>query len=187
MHSLIIFASGQGTNARAIIDYFKIHGGASVRLIVTNKADAGIVDLALEKHIPYLITDKKRLSETLILEELEAYNPSLIILAGFLLKIPRSIIEAFPGKIINIHPALLPAYGGKGMWGHHVHDAVLAANEPHSGITIHRVDEVYDNGTTLLQASCPVMPGDTREQLAARIHKLEHYYYPRAIDFLLNA
>lgn len=186
MHRLIIFASGQGSNAQAIIDYFKKEGGVEVVLIVSNKAEAGVVNMAQREGIPYLLTNNKRLNETLILEELAGHNPSLIVLAGFLLKIPSAIIEAFRGRIINIHPALLPKWGGQGMWGHRVHHAVLEAGELQSGITIHLVDEEYDHGATLLQATCPVISGDIADTLAARIHKLEHFYYPRAIQFLLS-
>ncbi len=156
-------------------------------LIVTNKADAGVKDIARRENIPVLVTDRKQLSEPTVVDELRSYSPSLIILAGFLLKIPPTIIEAYRDRIINIHPALLPAYGGKGMWGHGVHNAVIAAGETHSGITIHLVDEEYDHGATLLQAHCPVLQDDNADSLADRIHKLEHFYFPRAIDFFLNA
>lgn len=186
MHRLIIFASGRGSNARAILDYFRKAGSAEVALIVTNKADAGIVAMAQEEQIPYLVISGRRLGEAEVIDELRNYKPSLIVLAGFLLKIPPSIIEAFRGKMVNIHPALLPKWGGKGMWGHHVHQAVLTAGEAQSGITIHLVDEEYDHGATLLQATCPVLPGDDAERLAARVQQLEHFYYPRAIRFLLE-
>ena len=186
MHSLIIFASGRGSNAQAIIDYFREQGTARVALIVTNKADAGVLQIAVRDKIPSLIIDRKRLAEQMILTELEQYKPSLIVLAGFLLKIPPSIIDAYRGRIVNIHPALLPNYGGKGMWGHHVHEAVLASEDTQSGISIHLVDEEYDHGATLLQARCRVLAGDTADTLAARIHHLEHFYYPRSIDFLLK-
>lgn len=155
-------------------------------LIVTNKAEAGIVNIAEQYGIPHLLTNKQQLAEPAFAEQLQHYNPSLIVLAGFLLKVPDSVIEAFRGRIINIHPALLPKWGGKGMWGHHVHNAVLAAGERQSGITIHLVDEEYDHGDTLLQATCPVMAGDTADDLAARISRLEHFYYPRVIQFLLR-
>jgi len=186
MHRLIIFASGRGSNAKAIIDYFKEEGSAQVVLIVTNKADAGIIDIAKAEGIPHLLTSNKKLSESSIIDELKAYHPSLIVLAGFLLKIPGSVIEAFRERIINIHPALLPRWGGQGMWGHHVHRAVIEAGELQSGITIHLVDEEYDHGATLLQATCPVLSDDVADTLAARIQKLEHFYYPRAIQFLLK-
>jgi phosphoribosylglycinamide formyltransferase-1 len=186
MHSLIIFASGRGTNAEAIIEYFREQGSARVALIVTNKADAGVTGVAAREGIPVLVADRRRLADAGLIAELQAYRPSLIVLAGFLLKIPPALIEAFRGRIVNIHPALLPNYGGKGMWGQHVHDAVLTAGDAQSGISIHLVDEEYDNGDTLLQARCQVVPGDTADTLAERIHRLEHFYYPRAIDFLLR-
>lgn len=186
MHSLIIFASGRGSNAAAIIEHFKRLGHASVSLIVTNKANAGVLDIARAEHIPFLVIDKQSFNETLIIDQLQSYKPSLIILAGFLWKIPDHIIQAFPGKIINIHPALLPAYGGKGMYGHHVHNAVLSARDAESGITIHYVNEVYDSGNIIVQARCPVHSHDTADSLAERIHQLEHFYFPRAIEFLLQ-
>jgi phosphoribosylglycinamide formyltransferase 1 len=186
MHSLIIFASGTGTNANAIIAHFKKTGTAKVSLIVSNKATAGVLDIAKREEIPFLIVDKKTFQETLMLEQLKDYNPSLIVLAGFLWKIPDHVIQAFPGIIINIHPALLPGYGGHGMYGHKVHDAVIDAKDKESGITIHYVNEHYDEGNIILQARCSVQPNDSANQLAARIHKLEHFYYPRAIEYLLN-
>ncbi len=186
MPSLIVFASGRGSNAQAIIDYFRARGGTEVALIVTNKADAGVLDIATREGIPSLVVKRSGLEEPQFLDTLRSYQPSLIVLAGFLLKIPAPLIDAFRGRIINIHPALLPAHGGKGMWGHHVHEAVLAAGDAQSGISIHLVDEEYDHGATLLQARCPVLSGDTPDSLAARIHRLEHFYYPRAIDFLLG-
>ncbi len=186
MQSLIIFASGTGTNADAIIQYFKTNGKAKVSLIVSNKADAGVLDIARREEIPFLIIDKKTFNETLLIEQLADYKPSLIVLAGFLWKIPPALIELYPGRIINIHPALLPGYGGKGMYGARVHDAVIAAGDKESGISIHYVNEVYDDGGIILQARCPIAAGDSAHELANRIHKLEHFYYPRAIDFLLG-
>ena len=185
MHSLIIFASGKGSNARAIIDYFRKNQLAKVALIVSNKADAGVLDIAKEEHIPFLLVNKHSLQETLLIGQLQHYNPALIILAGFLWKIPDGIIQAF--RIINIHPALLPDHGGKGMYGHHVHNAVLAAGKRESGITIHYVDEVYDSGDVILQARCPVLPEDTADSLASRIHSLEHFFFPRTIEYLLTS
>lgn len=186
MHSLVIFASGAGSNAAAIIDYFKKNGKARVSLIVSNKAEAGVLDIARREEIPFLIIDKKTFAETLLIEQINDCKPSLIVLAGFLWKIPEALIHAFPGKIINIHPALLPNYGGKGMYGHHVHDAVIAAKDQESGITIHYVNEHYDEGNTILQARCKVASTDSPADLAKNIHKLEHFYFPRAIEFLLN-
>lgn len=186
MHSLIIFASGRGSNAAAIIDYFRINPVAKVDLIVSNKTDAGVLDIAKKEHIPFLIVDKTTFNQQLLIDQLSAYNPSLIVLAGFLWKIPDGIIAAFRSKIINIHPALLPAYGGKGMYGHHVHNAVLAAKQKESGITIHYVDEVYDSGDIVVQARCRVLEDDNADSLAARIHRLEHFFFPRAIEYLLT-
>lgn len=186
MHSLVIFASGTGTNANAIIAHFKKSGTANVALIVSNKADAGVLDIARREEIPFLIIDRKTFQETLLIEQLASYQPSLIVLAGFLWKIPDAIIHAFPGKIINIHPALLPGYGGKGMYGNNVHDAVISAREKESGITIHYVNEHYDEGDVILQARCGVEKNDTADSLAKKIHRLEHFYFPRAIEFLLQ-
>jgi len=187
MHSLIIFASGTGTNANAIIEHFKNNGKAKVALIVSNNANAGVIAIAEREDIPFLIVDRETFRETLLIEQLSDYKPSLIVLAGFLWKIPEALIHAFHGRIINIHPALLPGYGGKGMFGHHVHNAVLAAKEKESGITIHYVNEAYDEGNIILQARCPVAANDGPGELAARIHRLEHYYYPGAIEFLLTS
>jgi phosphoribosylglycinamide formyltransferase-1 len=186
MHSLVIFASGRGSNAEAIIHHFKQNGGAQVSLIVSNKPDAGVLEIARREHIPFLVVDKHTFHETLLLDQLQTCKPSLIILAGFLWKIPATIIQAFPNKIINIHPALLPHYGGKGMYGHNVHEAVLAAKDKESGITIHYVNEVYDKGNIIAQARCAVYENDTPDALAQRIHGLEHYYFPRVIEYLLN-
>jgi len=159
---------------------------AKVSLIVTNNANAGVLEIAKKADIPFLIINKQTFRETLIIEQLSDYKPSLIVLAGFMWKIPEAIVHAFPGKIINIHPALLPAYGGKGMYGHHVHHAVINAQEKESGITIHYVNEAYDEGNIILQARCKVELNEAPDQLAMRIHKLEHFYYPRAIEFLLG-
>jgi phosphoribosylglycinamide formyltransferase-1 len=186
MHSLIIFASGRGSNAEAIIDYFKKTKQATVSLIVSNRANAGVLDIARREHIPFLIVDKTSFNETLFLNQLESYNPSLIILAGFLWKLPASLVNAYAQSIINIHPALLPNYGGKGMYGNFVHEAVLSAKERESGITIHYVNEVYDNGNIILQARCIVNSNDSSSSLAEKIHKLEHYFYPRTIEYLLD-
>jgi phosphoribosylglycinamide formyltransferase 1 len=186
MDSLVIFASGNGSNAKAIIDHFRQTGQAKVALIVSNKEDAGALDIAREEHIPFLIIDRQTFKETLLIDQIQECNPSLIILAGFLWKIPDTLVQAFPDQIINIHPALLPNYGGKGMYGHHVHKAVLAAREKESGITIHYVNEVYDSGDIIMQARCQVHEKDSTEELALRIHKLEHFYFPRTIEYLLQ-
>lgn len=186
MHSLIVFASGKGSNAQAIIDYFRNTGKASVSLIVSNKPDAGVLDIARREQIPHLVIDRQMFQQEAFAKQLQAYKPSLIVLAGFLWKVPDQLIAAFRNRIINIHPALLPDFGGKGMYGAHVHTAVIQAGRKESGITIHYVDEVYDNGDIILQARCKIDEGDNPDQLAARIHQLEHFYFPRTIEFLLN-
>ncbi len=186
MDSIIIFASGTGTNANAIIEYFNENKKAKVSLIVSNNAHAGVIAIAEKNEIPFLIIDKHRLSETLIIEQLATFNPDLIVLAGFILKIPHTIIKAFHNIIINIHPAILPAYGGLGMYGKNVHNAVITAKEKESGITIHYVNENYDEGSIILQARCKVNIKDTADELAQKIHVLEHYYFCRVIEFLLD-
>lgn len=185
MKRLVIFASGRGSNAEAIADFFEREGGAELALIVSNKPQAGVLEFARRKGIPTLLTNRPAMSEAAFIETLRRYRPHLIVLAGFLLRIPAEVVTAFSNRIVNIHPALLPRWGGQGMWGHHVHEAVLGSGELQSGITIHLVDEEYDHGAMLVQASCPVLPGDNADSLAARIQKLEHFYYPRAIQFLL--
>lgn len=186
MHSLIVFASGRGSNAQAIIDFFNANGKAKVSLIVSNKADAGVLDIAKKEHIPFLIIDKHTAKEMLLVEQMMEYKPSLVVLAGYLWKVPETILNAFPNRIINVHPALLPKYGGKGMYGHHVHEAVVANKEKESGITIHYVNEHYDEGNIITQARCSVAPTDTPDDVAHKIHKLEHYFFPRTIEFLLD-
>ncbi len=185
MQSIVIFASGGGSNAAAIINHFRESTTARVTLIVCNKPEAGVIEIAKNEGIPFLLISKKTFGELLIVEQLREFSPSIIVLAGFLWKIPEHIIHAFPGIIINIHPALLPSYGGKGMHGQHVHTAVLANNERESGITIHYVNEAYDEGNAILQARCAVLKSDTPVELSKRVLKLEHFYLPRAVEFFL--
>ncbi|HET8573485.1 MAG TPA: phosphoribosylglycinamide formyltransferase [Edaphocola sp.] len=185
MRSIIIFASGQGSNAAAIIQYFKPRPEVRIRAIVCNNPQAGVIQLAEQQGIPCLMTDRAMFKSEALAEQLRELGPDLVVLAGFLWKIPGSLIRAFPHKIINLHPALLPKYGGKGMYGRYVHEAVKAAGEKESGITIHLVNENYDEGAVLLQAYCPVRSADTPDDIARRIHHLEHFYLPRLIDFLL--
>ncbi|MFT4061931.1 MAG: phosphoribosylglycinamide formyltransferase [Edaphocola sp.] len=186
MQQLILFASGRGSNVQAIMDYFAQNGGAQVALVVCNNATAGVLDIAHEHNIPVALIDRKRFAEDAFVALLQQYNPSLLVLAGFLWKVPDAVVAAFPGKIVNIHPALLPKYGGKGMYGAHVHEAVIAAQEKESGITIHFVNEHYDEGTTIVQAHCVVTGNDTAGSLAGKIHRLEHFFFPRTIAFLLG-
>lgn len=183
MIQLAIFASGAGSNAQKIIDHFRNSAVINVALIACNKPGAGVLAIAQREGIASLLIEKEAFFKG------DAYVPVLkekeidfIVLAGFLWKVPPVLIAAYPGKIVNIHPALLPKYGGKGMYGNHVHEAVIANKEKESGITIHLVDELYDHGRTLLQATCPVTATDTASSLAQKIHLLEHYYYPRVIE-----
>jgi phosphoribosylglycinamide formyltransferase-1 len=183
---LIIFASGAGSNAQKIIEYFKENRKAEIALIVCNNPNAGVLTIAEKEKIPVLLIEKNQFRETGYLSEIKKTNPDLIILAGFLWKIPLVLISAFPNKIINIHPALLPAYGGKGMYGNAVHDAVVNNREKESGITIHFVDEKYDHGQIIFQEKCELSENETAQSLAAKIHQLEHAFFPKTIEKLLN-
>ena len=185
--NIAIFASGAGTNAQKIIDHFRYSSQARVALIVCNKKGAGVLRIAEHEKIPYLIIEKEKfLKGNAYLDEIKEKKIDFIVLAGFLWKIPEIILKAYPKRIVNIHPALLPNYGGKGMYGNYVHEAVLAAEEKESGITIHYVDEHYDNGDIILQLRCPVLDNDTPESLADRIHALEHANYPVIIEELVK-
>ena len=183
--NLAVFASGNGSNAENIITHFSGSATAAVKLVISNKADAYVLERAKAKGVPAIVMPREELtSETpaALLETLKQHNIGYIILAGYLLKIPAALTESYKGRIINIHPALLPKFGGKGMYGMHVHRAVIEAREAESGITIHLVDAVYDNGKTLFQATCPVLPEDTPEQLATKIHVLEQTHFPTIIE-----
>lgn len=180
---LAIFASGAGSNAEKILEYFAGSHSVHIALIVHNKPGIGVIDIAKRFQVPTLLIDKERFFRgDSYLPILKECHIDMIILAGFLWKIPAALIAAYPQRIINIHPALLPAYGGKGMYGAHVHQAVMANKEPQSGITIHLVDEKYDNGAHLFQATCDIAPEDTPESLAAKVHLLEHQYFPKVIE-----
>jgi phosphoribosylglycinamide formyltransferase-1 len=186
-HNLIIFASGTGSNAQKIIDFFRADPSVNISLIVCNKPGAGVLDIAEKEHIPTLLIEKEQFFRgNGYVDELKAFKPDLIILAGFLWKLPAGLVKAFPQQIINIHPALLPKYGGKGMYGHFVHEAVLASGDRETGITIHFVDELYDHGDYIFQARVPVDPGDTPETIAKKVQVLEHTYFPRVVKDLLD-
>ncbi len=186
MHTIILFASGKGSNVQAILEHFADRGNVKIALIVCNNPDAGVLAIAERHHIPVLLINKKSFKEASFIEKLQAEQPALLILAGFMWKVPDAVVQAFPNKMINIHPALLPKYGGKGMYGHHVHHAVKEAKEQVSGITIHFVNEHYDEGAVILQAHCALDPGDDPEDIAGKVHQLEHFYFPRVIEFLLD-
>ncbi len=184
---IAIFASGTGSNARKVIEHFKDHPSVQVALVVSNKKDAGVLDIAKENHIDTLIVSKSMLYETEeILKQLSDYKISFIVLAGFLLLVPQYIISRFNKKIVNIHPALLPKFGGKGMFGSHVHEAVKAAGETETGITIHYCNEHYDEGSTIFQARCAVSPDDTPQDIARKVFALEHEHFAKVIDRLLT-
>jgi formyltetrahydrofolate-dependent phosphoribosylglycinamide formyltransferase len=187
IHYLAIFASGAGSNAAKIIERFKNHSTIKVCLIVSNKKEAGVLKIAEQNQIPTLIIEKEQFfSGDAYVAALQKHKVSFIVLAGFLWKVPEKLITAFPNKIINIHPALLPKYGGKGMYGHFVHEAVIEHKEKESGITIHYVNEKYDEGKHIFQATCHVEATDTPEQLAEKIHLLEHRHFPEQIEKLLT-
>lgn len=198
MRNIVILASGSGTNAENIIRYFQDSQIARVQLVMANKPDAYVLTRAQNLNVPHTTFTAAEFRQTpeeaaaagqehKIMTALQACNADLIILAGFLLRVPEYLLAAYPNRIINIHPALLPAYGGKGMYGEHVHQAVIQAKETESGITIHVIDERYDCGENLFQAKCDITPEDTPETLAAKIHELEQAHFPRVIEeFITN-
>ena len=184
---IAIFSSGSGTNAENIVRFFSNSDKAEVALILSNKPDAFVLERAAKLNINSFVFNRPDLYESnLVIKTLEKENIDLIVLAGFLWLIPSDLIKAFPNKIINIHPALLPKYGGKGMYGLKVHEKVISDGEPESGITIHYVNEKYDKGNIIFQEKCPVNRTDTPEKLANRIHTLEYQHYPRVIESVLN-
>ncbi len=187
MKKIAIFASGTGTNAQKIIDHFRTHPEIEVSLIVSNKPGAGVLNIAAAENIPYLVIDREKFFRgNAYADELKSMGIQLIVLAGFLWKIPAALIHAFPEAIINIHPALLPKYGGKGMYGHFVHDAVIASGDTETGITIHLVDEIYDHGKNIFQARVPISADDSASSIARKVQVLEHEYYPLVIESLLQ-
>ena len=185
--NIVVFASGAGSNAAQIIRYFKDSIIGRVVLVVCNKAGAGVLQIAAQENIPVLMIEKKRFAEgDAYLPELQNAGADLLVLAGFLWKIPDVLVHAYPRRIINIHPALLPKFGGKGMYGGYVHQSVISAGEMESGITIHYVDEHYDNGDVIFQTACPILENDSPETLAARIHQLEHLHYPAVVEDVIR-
>ncbi|SOE19808.1 formyltetrahydrofolate-dependent phosphoribosylglycinamide formyltransferase [Spirosomataceae bacterium TFI 002] len=183
---IVIFASGSGSNAESIVNYFE-NKPVEVVLFLTNNAEAGIIKRGKRLGIPTLVFDKKSFSQSdRVVALLQSLNIDLVVLGGFLWLIPEKLIKAFPDRIINIHPALLPKYGGKGMWGHHVHEAVVANGETESGITIHLVNEHYDEGRALFQKSTPILPSDSPEEVAAKVLKIEHEYFPKVVEEYLG-
>lgn len=185
---IAVFSSGTGSNAQRIIDHFNSAvKGANVALVVSNNPAAGVLKIAEKEKIPFLVIDREKFYTDGYVPELKNYHIDFIVLAGFMWKVPVQLILPYPNKIINIHPALLPKYGGKNMYGRFVHEAVLNAGETESGITIHYVDEIYDNGKIIFQAKCKVEEDDTTVTLSEKIHALEHRHYPSIIEKLVTA
>ena len=185
---IAIFASGTGSNALNLITYFSEHPLAEVVLLVSNNSNAGALQHAARLNVPSAVFDKAAFNRPeIILSCLQQHGIDLIVLAGFLLHIPTFLVEAFPQSIINLHPALLPKFGGKGMYGMHVHRAVKEAGETLTGITIHYINEHYDEGMIIAQYSCPVEADDTPETIAQKVHRLEYRYYPLVVEQLLSA
>jgi len=183
---IAILASGSGTNAQRLIEFFKHSAKAEVVLVASDQPKAGVLQRAWDLGVMSFLFNGNELREGRVLKELQELKIDLIVLAGFLRLIPIDMVRAFEGRIVNIHPALLPKYGGKGMYGEHVHKAVIGAGDKVSGITIHLVNENYDEGEHLLQVECPVIEGDTPEGLAERIHALEHAHFPKAVEALIE-
>jgi phosphoribosylglycinamide formyltransferase 1 len=182
---IAIFASGSGSNAQRITEYFKDNESISIELFLTNNPQAGVIERGRKLNIPTLIFDKTTFSKSdKIVNILKQLEVDFVVLAGFLWLIPENLIKAYPNKIINIHPALLPKYGGKGMWGHFVHEAVVANKEKESGITIHFVNEHYDEGKVIFQAKCDVLPTDSPEDVAHKVQLLEHEHFPVVLEDL---
>lgn len=187
INNIAIFASGAGSNARKIISHFENSEDIDISLIITNNPHAGVIQVAEETNTPSLLIDKEKLKDSsYLIHTLRDKNIDWIILAGFLWKIPEFLVDHFPKHIINIHPALLPKFGGKGMYGAHVHQAVIAAGEKESGITIHYIDKDYDRGEIILQKRCFINRDDTAESLAEKIHTLEHKWFPRTIEKVIK-
>ena len=185
MKRLSIFVSGNGTNLQRIAEYFKDNNDVEIVNVVCNNPKAYSIERAKNLGIPLRMVNRQEFNSPEFTQEMIELKLDLIVLAGFLWKIPASLIQAYPKKIVNIHPALLPKYGGKGFYGEHVHEAVVAAKEAFSGITVHYVNEIYDNGETILQAYVPLDEKETPDSLAAKIHRLEQAYFPVVIEQVL--
>lgn len=186
--NIAILASGAGSNTQKILEHFSDRMDIGVRLIVSNKQEAGVLNIAKVASIDTFVVRRDSFySTTDLLVELDKRNIGFIVLAGFLWLIPPYLIQHYPDRIINIHPALLPKYGGKGMYGHFVHEAVHLAKETHSGITIHYVNEKYDEGSIVFQERCEILPSDQPEDIAKKVQVLEHSYYPNVIDQLVSS
>ena len=186
MKKLSIFVSGNGTNLQRIAEYFSDNKNVEISNVVCNNPKAYSIERAKNLNIPLRMITKQNFNSEAFVKELQDLGIDLIVLAGFLWKLPENLVKAFPKKIVNIHPALLPKYGGKGFYGEHVHEAVVAAKEAQSGITVHYVNELYDSGEIILQARVSLDENETPDSLAAKIHQLEQAYFPVAIEQVLK-
>ncbi len=183
MNKLALFASGSGSNAQRIAEYFANHPDVEISCILSNRTDAFVLERARMLGIPSVCFSRDDLyGSDKVLRILQDYSVNFIVLAGFLWKVPSQLLEAYPNRILNIHPALLPKYGGKGMYGDHVHRAVVENHESETGITIHKVNDFYDEGEILFQARCEVLPSDTPLQVAEKVHALEYRWFPEIIE-----
>lgn len=187
MKNIAIFASGTGSNAEKIIEYFEGHPEISVKIIVSNKKNAGVLKVGEKFAVESILINKEDFYDSeKILETFEDYDVDFIVLAGFLWLVPSYLIRQYPNRIVNIHPALLPAYGGKGMYGHHIHQAVFDNKELESGITIHYVNEAYDEGAVIFQKSMDISQEDSPEAIAKKVLALEHKYFSRIVEKVLQ-
>jgi phosphoribosylglycinamide formyltransferase 1 len=186
MKKILLFASGTGSNVENIIRYFENHHNISIVGVFTNNPNAKVLEKAKKYNVPTFVFNKEELFGGLVLDKIAELKPDLIVLAGFLLKMPEQIVAAYPNKIINIHPALLPKYGGKGMYGIKVHQTVLENKEKESGITIHYVNEHYDEGEFIFQKKVTIDECTTPEEIVAKVHELEHKHFPEVIEKLLK-
>lgn len=185
MKNIAILASGSGSNAEKIVTYFKNSRKARVALIASNKKGAFVLERANKLGVPSLVFSKAELENGALTDALTKQKIDFVVLAGFLLQVPDNLIAAFPGRMVNIHPALLPNYGGKGMYGANVHQAVKASGDTETGITIHLVNEQYDKGKIIFQAAVKISEDDSPDQIAEKVHTLEHKYYPKVIESLI--
>lgn len=187
MKKIAILASGSGSNAENIANYFNGSGYAQVSFIIANNPNAFVIERAKRLGIEHAVVTKTEFMEAdSVIAMLKERSIDFVVLAGFLLLVPAKLIQSYPGRIVNIHPALLPKHGGKGMYGDRVHKAVVESGDTESGITIHLIDENYDKGTTFFQAKCPVLPTDTADDVAAKVHALEYEYFPHVIEEIMR-
>jgi phosphoribosylglycinamide formyltransferase-1 len=187
--NIAILASGSGSNAENIIRYFMDSEMIAVRLVISNRSKAFVLERAKTLRVPseVYLREEWESGGVNVLAVLKKYGIDFIVLAGFLARVPDALLHAYPHRIINIHPSLLPKHGGKGMYGDRVHEAVVAAAETETGITIHYINECYDEGEIIRQVACPVLPADTPEDVANKVHALEYAYYPRVIEEIISA